>query len=116
MQKSSTNTAVIGEMGRVYLKVKAALRVLKYWLKIVKNKNSLSYKIYNLMREDINETARTDQRNWANNVKIYLYNLGLGDIWIRQDYMDINYEVIKRRVLDNFLQKWRAEVTSSSKL
>ena len=47
--------------------------------------------------------------NWAYQVKHILDNIGLPDIWIQQDTVEINFLVIKQRIIDIYKQTWYQE-------
>ena len=49
VRTQTCNNAVYGEIGRVPLSVIRKVRILKFWFKIVKNQNSLLYKIIQLI-------------------------------------------------------------------
>ena len=50
--------------------------MLNYWIKILKNKESLMYKIYVMLRNDMNNGRNYNGCNWAFNIRSVLDELG----------------------------------------
>lgn len=50
------------------------------------------------------------------NIKNILNNLGLSYIWDNQFDIFIPFDMIKQRIIDNYLQSWYSEVNNSSRL
>ena len=63
-----------------------------------------------------NETHITTV-NWVLQVRILLSTHGFYDVWLNQGVGDVNIflDVFKRRIDDNFIQKWSAELNESSR-
>ena len=55
-------------------------------------------------------------KKWAYHVKCILETHGLLYIWLDQDFFDINFDFIKRRILDNFKQTWFSNINVSVRL
>ena len=53
---------------------------------------------------------------WTKNVYTLIKNLGLQYIWDMRDSVDIDINVIARRLHDTYIQKWSSELESFSKL
>ena len=113
VKSQTSNMAVLGELGRYPLSLLCKERVLKYWLKIMKNRDSLKYNFFNIQ---CNNNYPNRHMNWAPKVKTILDDLGFGNLW---NNIDINYNyfpMIRNRLRDQFKQNWHAEVTNSPKL
>jgi len=59
---------------------------LKYWLNMLDRRDSIVYKIYNIMRIDADWNNSYSNMNWAFNVKRLLSNLGFYIYWQSQDH------------------------------
>ena len=54
--------------------------------------------------------------NWAFQIKQILDNLGLSNIWIYQNRIDISFDLIKQRIFDTYKQSWYSSVNNSNRL
>ena len=72
--------------------------------------------VYSMLREDANSGISYNGMNWAYQIKTMLNKIGFSDIWNNQGNFDINYSVIKQRVLDIYKQTWYAAINNSSRL
>ena len=54
--------------------------------------------------------------NWASHMKSLLYSLGLSNLWANQDTVTINYNYIKQRIIDNYIQPWHSNINKSKRL
>lgn len=61
-------------------------RILKFWVKLLSNKQSLKYKLYTLLVSDI-DGGKCNRMNWAYNVKTLLSDLGMNDLWLNQNHI-----------------------------
>lgn len=75
--KSSSNAAAHGELGRFPLSYNRKLRILKYWLKIFCNKNTLLFYIYSISKFDADNGNNYNGLNWASQVKQLSDSLGM---------------------------------------
>ena len=106
--------AVYGETGRYPLYINRYVRMVKYWGNVLKTDNIIMKTMYNNMLEK----QKNGQKNWASQIKNILDMYGFSHVWNNQetfDFKKIGY-LIKNRIIDDFLQKWYATVTSSSSL
>ena len=108
---------VYGELGRFPLDINIKTRMVTFWHKLCTNTDdrysSSVYKLlYSLHCQDINVGK------WLLNVKQILDHSGLSHIWISQ-CKDVSSEwlksTLKRRLSDQFVQTWSADVFSKSK-
>ena len=60
--------------------------------------------IYNALMYDAEMNNTYNENNWAYQIKSCLYELGLNDLWLYQNEMQINLSVIKTRILDVYKQ------------
>lgn len=86
--------------------------ILKYWLHIIVNKPPIVYDVYQLLLED----ANNGKKNWASSVRDLLFNLGLNYVWTAQNYVNIQLDVIKTRIKDQYLQTLYASINDCEKL
>ena len=93
--------------------------MIKYWVKIVKQEDSsLVKKTYLLLKADADSNITYRGNNWAFQIKKFLSELGFLYVWQNQNQNenDIPLSAIKQRILDNYLQKWYADINNSSRL
>ena len=116
VKKSTNNNAILGELGRFPFHIIWFFRIFRYWIKILKNKESLLYNVYCVLRTDADSGNNYNGLNWASNVKKLLETLGLFDVWLNQDFFVPSFNVIRQRICDNFLQTWNESINDSVKL
>ena len=49
-------------------------------------------------------------------MKTLLDSLGLSNLWANQDTVTINYNYIKQRIIDNYIQTWHSNINESKRL
>ena len=97
VRQQTPNMAVYGELERYPLSVICKERVLKFWLKIMNNDNSIMFNIFN---EQCNSN---NKKCWAMRVKSLLDDLGFGNVWNQFDN-NVNYlPLFKQRLKDQFI-------------
>ena len=119
--KRSTNLeGLYGELGRHPLKIQRKLTLLKYWLKIINSNNTLVKSVYNMMRNDVYNNNTYGGNNWAFQIKTMLSEIGLNNLWCYQNNLtnrlNSNYNYIKQRIIDIYMQSWYAEINNSRRL
>jgi hypothetical protein len=116
VKKSTTNAAVLGELGRVPMYIVRKERIVKYWLKIICSTDSMLYRVYSVLRLDADRERSYKGMNWAFQVKSLLSSLGMLDVWVDQDRIQPSFHAIRLRMHDQYKQKWVTDVNSASKL
>lgn len=120
VRPQTPNYAVYGDLGRFPLSVIARERSLKYWLKILTNKNTLVFKLFKFQCDEIAIRPRPSRfrhrQYWTEGVKRLLEDLGFSHVWLNQDSEVPCYELIRNRIRDQFKQSWYASISNSSKL
>ncbi|MCG7875093.1 MAG: reverse transcriptase family protein [Candidatus Thiodiazotropha endolucinida] len=120
VRTQTPNYAVYGDLGRFPLSVIAKERSVKYWLRILTNKNSLMYKIFHSQVDEISPQAESNRfrykRYWAEGIRNLLDSLGFSNFWMTQEVDIPSYQLIKNRIRDNFTQSWYARISNTSKL
>ena len=102
--KMSTNTmALYGDTGRFPIFVDRYVRIVKYWLKIVKSDyaNCIVKSVYTDLFNDVINNENTI--NWVSQVRGLLQRSGSHDVWTYPDSVDDSkfIPVFKQRVRDN---------------
>ncbi|MCG8046600.1 MAG: reverse transcriptase family protein, partial [Candidatus Thiodiazotropha endolucinida] len=110
VRSQTSNNAVYGETGRVPLAVIRKTRILKYWFKIIKNPNSLVFKILQ------NQIADNSRDSWASKVQQLMNDLGFSYLWNNTDITNLQLASMIERVYDQHYQKWYEALRTSSKL
>lgn len=111
VRTSTSSAAVYGEFGRVPLIVLRKVRILKYWYSIMKDEDSLRFKVlqYQILHDN-------NRNNWANQVKNLICDLGYNYLWNNREITNLQLQCMIRTVYDQYLQSWFSELRNSSKL
>ena len=114
VKSSTSNMAVYGELGRFPLYISRYVRVIKYWIKLMKSDNVLIKELYLDMMVDANRGLK----NWASQVKMLLDMYGFSHIWLTQHVTNLeNFHIVfKQRVIDEFIQNWHVHIDNSKSL
>ena len=116
--KSSTpNCFVYGELGVLPMIVERKIRVLKFWLKIIRSLNSNENYVQKVYKELINVNHEYPSSvTWVSQVKNMLETCGMGFAWRNQFVFneDQFLSIFKQRVIDMYLQEWRYQVDMTS--
>ena len=120
VRPQTPNYAVYGELGRFPLSVICKERAVKFWLKLLKNRQSLTFQVLMSEVEVTNNNLLRNQiikkRHWATNMKTLIELLGFGEAWYNQ-FVDIpNLNVIRTRIRDQFMQHWCNHINNTPKL
>ncbi len=101
ISKYSSNTLTLGELGRYPILIKQATLGILYWWRIRQGtENFLLNKAYNIMKKG--------NHPWLQNIQCFLFNIGLGNIWINSGLMEKDYvrQVVTERLQDIFKQHY----------
>ena len=91
--------------------------MIKYWKKILSlNENNIVKKMYNTLKADDLNNKTYKNKNWVTQVKSVLYEHGYGYVWLSEEINNVKLESIKKRIFDNYYQKWYSDINNSSKL
>ena len=112
VKKCTPNHMVYGELGRVPMYNSRMLKIVKYWLKVIKTKNCILQSIYDDMLFCDHKPC-----NWRCQVRHLLLSKGFGDVWYNHYvYNDrLFLECLKQRLTDNFIQSRNEFFNNSSK-
>lgn len=117
VRKSTNISALYGELGRFPMYIMRKLNMIKYWIKLLNSgNNSIVRLTYDMLKLDTERNISYNKTNWAYQIKHILETHGLLYLWLDQDYMDINYDFIKQRILDNYKQTWFSNIHNSPRL
>lgn len=116
VKKSTNLSALYGETGRVPLSVFRKTIMIKYWIKIVSQHDSLLKASYIMLKEDTDIGRNYNGKNWAYQIKTILQQHGLEYIWKQQFDAEIPFNAIKQRIFDMYTQKWYSDINNSSRL
>ena len=116
--KSSTpNCFVYGELGVYPLIIDRKVRVIKYWLKIIRCLGVKEHYVHRVYRElcNLNVTNPTAV-TWVSQVKHLLESNGFGFVWINQavDSEKDFIRLFRKRLCDIFVQEWYRDVNLTS--
>ena len=110
VKRNASSVGVYGELGRYPLYVNRYSNMIKYWFKIITSENPLIITVYNSSLED----CYRGKVNWVTNIKSMLDRYGLG--YIFNNPTKDNIPLIKKRIADDFIQKWHSDLRTSEML
>ena len=117
VKTSTPNCFVYGELGVYPLLLERKMRVLKYWLKIVRCLNVKEHYVHKVYKElcKIN-IDNPNAETWVSHVKHLLESNGFGYVWQNQgvDNERDFLKLFKQRLCDIYIQDWHNEVTMTS--
>jgi len=115
VKPSTSNDAVLGELGRFPLATLCKQRALCYCLKLVNDPNSLIYTVLNgqynfLLCLRLNTSSKS---MWSNAVIDVFNNLGFSYLSnnVNNDHKDLLTQIIK----DQFIQQWHDVIANPPK-
>ena len=73
--------------------------MFRYWIKLLRADNNSFIKcVYLMLKTGADNDISYNKHNWAYQTKTMLQDLGLGYLWKNQEYCDIFFPEIKRRI------------------
>ena len=111
--KFKHNTMVYAELGRFPISILIKLRMINFWNRIVKGKES---KISHILYRILLNLDRTDRYKsaWLSYIRNIFESCGLGYVWLSQgdDQFDGISTRVKSILHDQYLQEWRAKINN----
>ena len=117
VSSSTSNAAVMGELGRYPLYIHYFCRCVKFWFNIIHN-NASEPRLRTSMYNNLKRLDDNGRHTWATEIRYLLYRYGFGHVWLNQGVEDIPLflELFKQRLLDTSLQNWHSDVMDNRKL
>ena len=117
VRKSTNLSGLYGELGRYPLCIYRKISMIRCWINILSSYNNyIPKKIYCMLKNDVDNNMTYSGLNWAFQIKHLLDSIGLSNVWIHQNTIDIPLDLIKRRIFDTYKQSWYSAVNNSSRL
>ena len=115
LSSSAPRAAALGECGCLPVEIDCKIKMITYWIKLLKlNESNLSKAAYNMLL-NIGEQGRN---TWATKIKHMLFLYGFGYVWIVQDVGDgalfLNEFIC--RLKDIGVQNWMENVKENKRL
>jgi len=107
------NTMLYGDTGRFPIVINAAVRSVKYWLRLLRmEEDRYPLQVYQMMLKSMKK-----QRNWAFNMKDLLTKYGFGNVWENQriDNESIFVKNLRERMIYDFHMKWQTDLLGSDR-
>ena len=117
VKKSTPGCFVYGEFGIFPLKININMRVLKYWLKIIRPTTTYDNYIRKIYLELLlTNIYYPDKETWVTKVKDILFKCGLGYYWLNQkvENEQLFLSTVKQRLKDIYKQEWNANIQGTS--
>ncbi len=102
----------MAKIARYPLYIQRYVRIVQYWGKLLNTSNCILSTLYESAVID----AENGKINWVSRLKDLLTSFGFGDDWHNQRANKPTNQFVctfKQRVIDGFLQKWRADIESN---
>ena len=117
VRRSTNLNALYGELSRIPMYIQRKLIMIKYWIKLLTlNDQSLLYKMYNMLKIDLQNREMYNRYNWAYQIKHILDECGLSIIWQNKLNMLIDFQSIRQHMLDIYYQTWYSSINNSRRL
>ena len=120
VRQQTANYGVYSELGRFPLSVISKERAVKFWLNILRNTESLRFSIFKAEVDAINYNLIRNQlikrRHWATGMKCLVESLGFAETWLNQLDNIPEFNIIRTRIRDQFLQHWCSHINNNSML
>ena len=106
--------AVYGKWGRYPLYISRYVRIIKYWTKVIQTETIITKSLYDVMMQQMKKCVVS----WASKVKYLLDTYGFSYVWNAQNSINHDYFLytFKKRLVDEFIQKWHVSVKNSKSL
>lgn len=106
LKTSTPNFMIYGELARYPLCVKVKIRMLNFWIRLLKGKESkLSYILYNVLHS----LTQINNYNfkWVECIQNILHECGLSYVWLTHNVENEKWilNVVKQTLIDQFQQK-----------
>ena len=108
------NDLIYGETNRYPIYVNSAIRVIKYWLKLMQmDQTRLPRKAYDMLYY----LDLRGKSNWVSKVKFKLFSLGFGFVWEQQGVGDVHWfiSILRARLIECRWQEWSAHIQDSDR-
>lgn len=112
VRRSTPNDFVYNELGRLPLAFSRKVKIIKYWVKVLRLPE---YRLVKIMYRDMLQNE--GKKSWATDVRDLLMSIGFGDVWMQQYVGDekLFLSLIQTRLRDIELQNLRERVNQSGK-
>jgi hypothetical protein len=111
---NTPNKMIYGDLGRYPMHITAAVRCIKYWLRVICLPDErLPKKAYNMLYY----LESLGKKSWAFYVKELLFRNGFREVWLQHGVGRTNVFIseFRQRLIDQFSQDWSSAVTSSER-
>ena len=108
------NDVVYSETNRYPLSVNAAVRCIRYWIKILHmDESRLPFKSYKMLY-DLDAKGKN---TWASQIRTCLCELGFGFVWLNQGVGNCGefIKVFRQRLIDCRWQQWSDHIQTSER-
>ena len=111
---TTSDVALLGELGRNPLALHYKMRCVKYWLKLLKLPDQRMSKACYKMLKNPDENGR---KTWANDGKLLLQTFEFNYVWLQQGVGELVFlEIFLTRSTNYYLEKMGTNKGDSSKL
>ena len=110
VKQQTPNMAVFGELGRYPPSLICKEKSIKFWTKIMSNRNSPLYSMYTDQITSINGNC------WASRINSIIDHLGFTNLLHSFEPNMKHFSKLQRRLRDQFLQDWNEKIHNMPKL
>ena len=117
VKQGTCSDAIYGETGRFPLYLNQIIKMIKYWIRIIKMQDSKLVKIAYLTLLDLDSSGFS---NWVSKVRNILTNNNFSNIWEDTELLINNSDSFllsfKEVIYSNYITKWKNNITLYPKL
>ena len=117
VKKSTPTCFIYGELGMYPIHIEMKMRVIKFWLKIIRHTTRNDSYIRRIYVQLLFITFTHPNRvTWVSRIRDLFNMSGMGHIWVTQHVENENHflKVFRQRLQDMYLQEWSAKVNTTS--
>ena len=116
LKPTTPNYVIYGELGRYPLNIDIKIRMISYWIRILKGKQEkLCFIVFKLLLKLENDS--TLRSSWLNYISNIFNECGLSYIWSYQNFYNYDWlkHTIRTSLQDQFIQTWSSNINNSPK-
>eukprot|EP00745_Piridium_sociabile_P029819 TRINITY_DN4926_c0_g2_i11.p1 TRINITY_DN4926_c0_g2~~TRINITY_DN4926_c0_g2_i11.p1 ORF type:complete len:208 (+),score=2.80 TRINITY_DN4926_c0_g2_i11:126-749(+) len=108
------NDLVYGETNRYPIYINAAVRCIRYWLRIAQMDG---FRLPYIAYRTLCELDSRGKKNWVSNVRLCLFENGFGHVWLNQGVgCDASFvSAFRQRLIDCRWQNWNQHICNSER-
>lgn len=118
LRDNASTDMLFGDLGETPLNISINTRMISYWSKLLSGKKSkIAYLLCKLIYTKQLKATNAKPKSWIKHIEKCLNNSGMREFWLYENYPNFKWlkERVKRTLIDQYKQYWKANIESSSK-